>query len=138
MAVNLSVPSFHLVRCLHLTTVMSVRLVVFYNLQLDSVLPSTLFFFNDPASTEIYTLSLHDALPISAGRGPRRRRGPSTGHLPRPRARKGPGEPFPDRGRGARGLVGPCRAARGSGMVGGWTDRSEEQTSELRSRSDPV
>src|SRR5205085_5869085 len=23
------------------------------------------FFFNDPASTEIYTLSLHDALPIS-------------------------------------------------------------------------
>src|SRR5438270_8829847 len=26
------------------------------------------FFFNDPATTEIYTLSLHDALPIS-GRG---------------------------------------------------------------------
>src|SRR5690554_7996344 len=24
------------------------------------------FFFNDPATTEIYTLSLHDALPISA------------------------------------------------------------------------
>src|SRR4051812_49913624 len=24
------------------------------------------FFFNDPAPTEIYTLSLHDALPISA------------------------------------------------------------------------
>src|SRR5947208_4516431 len=24
------------------------------------------FFFNDPASTEIYTLSLHDALPICA------------------------------------------------------------------------
>ena len=23
------------------------------------------FFFNDPATTEIYTLSLHDALPIS-------------------------------------------------------------------------
>src|SRR5438045_7978167 len=31
------------------------------------------FFFNDTATTEIYTLSLHDALPISAGtRGPRR------------------------------------------------------------------
>src|SRR3712207_9019948 len=29
-----------------------------------------LFFFNDTATTEIYTLSLHDALPIS----PRRRR----------------------------------------------------------------
>src|SRR5437899_10215008 len=26
------------------------------------------FFFNDPAPTEIYTLSLHDALPITAGR----------------------------------------------------------------------
>ena len=25
---------------------------------------STLFFFNDTATTEIYTLSLHDALPI--------------------------------------------------------------------------
>src|SRR5690242_21421951 len=25
---------------------------------------STLFFFKDPATTEIYTLSLHDALPI--------------------------------------------------------------------------
>src|SRR2546427_3367526 len=27
----------------------------------------TLFFFNDTATTEIYTLSLHDALPISCG-----------------------------------------------------------------------
>src|SRR5258706_1644710 len=27
---------------------------------------SFLFFFNDTATTEIYTLSLHDALPISA------------------------------------------------------------------------
>src|SRR5258706_3908307 len=27
------------------------------------------FFFNDPATTEIYTLSLHDALPISRSRG---------------------------------------------------------------------
>src|SRR2546430_13151553 len=26
------------------------------------------FFFNDTATTEIYTLSLHDALPISVGR----------------------------------------------------------------------
>src|SRR2546425_9219225 len=30
---------------------------------------SLFFFFNDTATTEIYTLSLHDALPISAGRG---------------------------------------------------------------------
>src|SRR5215203_6222526 len=28
------------------------------------------FFFNDPATTEIYTLSLHDALPIPCGCGP--------------------------------------------------------------------
>src|SRR5690349_24597996 len=27
------------------------------------------FFFNDTATTEIYTLSLHDALPISGARG---------------------------------------------------------------------
>src|ERR687889_1223639 len=29
--------------------------------------PSSPFFFNDTATTEIYTLSLHDALPISRG-----------------------------------------------------------------------
>src|SRR2546430_6934411 len=34
------------------------------------------FFFNDTATTEIYTLSLHDALPICVGRrAPTRRRG---------------------------------------------------------------
>src|SRR2546430_3279465 len=31
---------------------------------------SLFFFFNDTATTEIYTLSLHDALPISAPRIP--------------------------------------------------------------------
>src|SRR2546427_7535480 len=44
----------------------------------------TFFFFNDTATTEIYTLSLHDALPISPvarsrmgeGQGPRRARRP--------------------------------------------------------------
>src|SRR2546425_3157885 len=38
------------------------------------------FFFNDTATTEIYTLSLHDALPISHGRStaaPATRREPS-------------------------------------------------------------
>src|SRR2546430_11406205 len=29
---------------------------------------NSFFFFNDTATTEIYTLSLHDALPISSGR----------------------------------------------------------------------
>src|SRR6266496_5201415 len=37
------------------------------------------FFFNDTATTEIYTLSLHDALPIS-------RRSPSTSISPRKKA----------------------------------------------------
>src|SRR5256885_9577695 len=35
------------------------------------------FFFNDTATTEIYTLSLHDALPISAAGGHRHRAGRS-------------------------------------------------------------
>src|SRR5215216_8153049 len=35
------------------------------------------FFFNDTATTEIYTLSLHDALPIAPL--PRRRAGPALG-----------------------------------------------------------
>src|SRR2546426_7660810 len=57
----------------------------------------TLFFFNDTATTEIYTLSLHDALPISAAWN-RRRRGrpvrprgsvrPSSERLGRPRRSK--------------------------------------------------
>src|SRR6266516_7920416 len=33
---------------------------------LTSLLFLSFFFFNDTATTEIYTLSLHDALPISA------------------------------------------------------------------------
>src|SRR5437762_13192805 len=37
---------------------------------LTSILVSS-FFFNAPAPTEIYTLSLHDALPISRGGGVR-------------------------------------------------------------------
>src|SRR5258708_21544049 len=36
---------------------------------------STCFFFNDTATTEIYTLSLHDALPICIAHDLRRRRG---------------------------------------------------------------
>src|SRR6266850_5830093 len=48
------------------------------------------FFFNDTATTEIYTLSLHDALPISA----RMRFAPSRGsliaHSASPRVRRRP------------------------------------------------
>src|SRR5437879_11094094 len=41
--------------------------VLLFFLYISSSLFS-LFFFNDPATTEIYTLSLHDALPISSDR----------------------------------------------------------------------
>src|SRR2546422_2433189 len=62
------------------------------------------FFFNDTATTEIYTLSLHDALPIS------------------PRAH------------GRRYVVHRCiRSLAGVGKDQ-WADRSEEHTSELQSR----
>src|SRR2546426_12673968 len=36
-----------------------------FRLTISSLLISSFFFFNDTATTEIYTLSLHDALPIS-------------------------------------------------------------------------
>src|SRR2546430_17271726 len=40
--------------------------------KVPNALPVSFFFFNDTATTEIYTLSLHDALPIS---------GPNTGGM---------------------------------------------------------
>src|SRR5947207_5837881 len=47
---------------------MQVPAVVLQTVQLLSLLLSiVLFFFNDTATTEIYTLSLHDALPICFG-----------------------------------------------------------------------
>src|SRR5438067_6199805 len=67
------------------------------------------FFFNDTATTEIYTLSLHDALPILPAR--RRYAG-----APRPRALR------EERARARRALGA----------------RSEEHTSELQSRFDLV
>src|SRR6266403_6320442 len=42
---------------------------------------SFFFFFNDTATTEIYTLSLHDALPISVRPGPRVARDEEVLHL---------------------------------------------------------
>src|SRR2546429_1092227 len=53
---------------------------------------STFFFFNDTATTEIYTLSLHDALPISRGR---QHRAPAVRHRlqpPPPGVRARPGQ----------------------------------------------
>src|SRR5476649_2973986 len=46
------------------------------------------FFFNDTATTEIYTLSLHDALPICRSSGCLRRRGPRWRRIRRPQDRK--------------------------------------------------
>src|SRR5436190_9884397 len=48
------------------------------------------FFFNDTATTEIYTLSLHDALPISAARPAQGRHhaAPPAQHDVRPRRRE--------------------------------------------------
>src|SRR2546430_4604622 len=69
-----------------------------------------LFFFNDTATTEIYPLSLHDALPISS----RSRETPSSRAAAR-RSRRG------------------TRRRRA-----GFRDRSEEHTSELQSQSNLV
>src|ERR671924_2135927 len=71
---------------------------------IELALVKSFFFFNDTATTEIYTLSLHDALPISA----------------RPRPRR----PRPASPRGDSAAAAP--PARGG--------RSEEHTSELQSR----
>src|SRR2546429_5136815 len=74
------------------------------------------FFFNDTATTEIYTLSLHDALPIYR-RPVRRRRRRAVRRL----------SDLPGAPRGAHlGARAPSRP-RGSA-------RSEEHTSELQSR----
>src|SRR5260221_12560310 len=86
---------------------------------------SVFFFFNDTATTEIYTLSLHDALPISlatASRG-----APSYQGRCRRRNRDASRRPL-DRG-SPRALCGPDRGDPG---------RSEEHTSELQSHSDLV
>src|SRR2546430_8194156 len=77
------------------------------------------FFFNDTATTEIYTLSLHDALPIYLQRA------------------MGPG----DRNRGAQRRSGPRILPMGLVLdekFSGHRKRSEEHTSELQSQSNLV
>src|SRR3712207_7848992 len=79
---------------------------------------TTMFFFNDTAATEIYTLSLHDALPISDA---------PLAHALRPVA--------PDELADLRAVLphgGQARAALA--QVVGRDVRSEEHTSELQSR----
>src|SRR5438034_5702913 len=81
-----------------------------------------IFFFTDTPTTEIYTLSLHDALPISGVRQRLARGRGGDDQLDGARSNPGPvlaGSVQPGRG-------GPGRA------------RSEEHTSELQSHSDLV
>src|SRR5689334_25403363 len=55
----------HLYLCLRILYVLCTMYLALLLLSTFSFfLFSFLFFFNDPATTEIYTLSLHDALPI--------------------------------------------------------------------------
>src|SRR3712207_8070188 len=69
---------------------------------------SFFFFFNDTATTEIYTLSLHDALPISAlARPPPRGCG-------RPAGQRGPDRPPPPAGGCPSGWHGPPPRRRSS------------------------
>src|SRR3712207_7884474 len=81
------------------------------------LLEAHFFFFNDTATTEIYTLSLHDALPISATSPCRSRTAPARSSSPTgaagTRRRRPTTAPSP-------------RSTRRT--------RSEEHTSELQSR----
>src|SRR2546427_6692050 len=77
------------------------------------------FFFNDTATTEIYTLSLHDALPIC-----------DPGRCEAARSVRSPADLRAPRRRRAR----PLRRARRHAAAG----RSEEHTSELQSQSNLV
>src|SRR2546430_8882566 len=76
------------------------------------------FFFNDTATTEIYTLSLHDALPIFGGRY-------GADQAPRPLVR-------------ARDDRDAAQDTGTPGRVVAHPDRSEEHTSELQSQSNLV
>src|SRR2546430_17738944 len=83
------------------------------------------FFFNDTATTEIYTLSLHDALPISEQLGPHVEHGAdeqAAGAAALDDEPVGGGVAAGDQVLGARDEVG----------------RSEEHTSELQSQSNLV
>src|SRR2546428_3752303 len=91
------------------------------------------FFFNDTATTEIYTLSLHDALPISLSSlqltvGPAWEQNAGSNDNTAAKADFPPPFYFLWRSVGARSGSAPQKIKR----------RSEEHTSELQSRSDLV
>src|SRR5690606_41835111 len=97
---------------------------------------------NDPPTPEIYTLSLHDALPIwecsSRGAGARTLH-PRPSRPPGPGVRLGASHPrLPRPGR--PGIAAPPAAggARTPGCLSVRFPRSEEHTSELQSRENLV
>src|SRR3712207_8834199 len=83
----------------------------------------THYFFNDTATTEIYTLSLHDALPISVEPFV-----PAAGSSGSPSAELCSTVP-----ENATSLLPAISSSTASGVRSG-TSRSEEHTSELQSR----
>src|SRR3989454_12379926 len=76
------------------------------------------FFFNDTATTEIYTLSLHDALPISAAAGPGARRVPRGVVLPEARAARQDARQIPHQDEEPRARGAPGTRAAGAGAGG--------------------
>src|SRR3712207_7989490 len=85
----------------------------------------TVFFFNDTATTEIYTLSLHDALPIF-----QQHLGPPVGAL----RSADPGERVLVEAHGLPQVVDVSGRSAGQQHAGQRGVRSEEHTSELQSR----
>src|SRR5206468_11044287 len=94
----------------------------------------SLFFFTAPAPTQIYTLSLHDALPISLSRDIREL------GLAKVAAPDGGSHyaPPPEAGAAIRPHLGQLLPAVLVSVDGVGPLRSEEHTSELQSRSDLV
>src|SRR3712207_7643370 len=83
-----------------------------------------MFFFNDTATTEIYTLSLHDALPISVV--------VREAHVAQLHAAPAPRQRW--RSRGCHQLRPPVEYLEHARAGGHRALRSEEHTSELQSR----
>src|SRR2546422_8779180 len=70
-----------------------IHLIITASRHTNVIMSSPIFFFNDTATTEIYTLSLHDALPIYIARaeeaGRPRLVGEHRAHVPLPRIQLG-------------------------------------------------
>src|SRR5205823_12158518 len=90
---------------------------------------SSFFLFNDTATTDIYTLSLHDALPISARAGGNETPGPPASYSRRARGRQTPAAPPWTWQSQARRSTRRVRRLRSQTCA----LRSEEHTSELQS-----